>query len=209
MNQAPHAALSHPLVAAYLADLDRALASADAQERLDTVTAVTEHLTDALGGDALGDNAEPSAERVRAVLDELGPVERIADAATPASASPASSQAPPSSQTPASAQTPAGDPDEKRPGTWIAPALLATAIVSLVLPLLGGALAIGCIVTAVVLLRGEKQRRTLLIATIAVSSVTLVMTAVLVLGTLAFTNFGGGTVTESSGPVVVSEVPAG
>jgi len=185
MTKAPQTGLSHPLVVAYLGDLDRALASADPQERLDTVTAVTEHLTD-----ALGDEAEPTTEQVRAVLEELGSVEKIADAATPASpASPAW----------------ASSTEEQPRGSWVAPALLATAIVSLVLPLLGGALAIGCIVTAVVLLRGDSPRRPLLIATIVVSSVTLVITAVLVLGTLAFTSFGGGVVTESSGPVVSSE----
>lgn len=184
MTMAPHAGLSHPLVVAYLADLERALASADSQERLDTVTAVTEHLTDALGADA-----EPTTAQVRDVLEELGSVERIADAATPASAPPAS----------------VSSADEKPRGSWTAPALLATAIVSLVLPFLGALLAIGCIVAAIVLLRGEKPRRPLLRATIAVSIVTLVITAVLAAGTLAFTNFNVTGVTESGGPAVSSQ----
>jgi uncharacterized membrane protein len=183
MNQAPQTGLSHPLVVAYLADLDRALASADPQERQDTVTAVTEHLTDALGGDA-----EPTTEQVRAVLDELGSVEKIADAATPASAAPASAPA----------------TKEKPRGSWIAPALLATAIVSLVLPFFGALLAIGCIVAAVVLLRADAPRRGLLRATIAVSIVTLLVTAALVVGSLAWTTFSVSSVTESGTPAVVS-----
>ncbi|NTV38805.1 MAG: hypothetical protein HGA51_02445 [Demequinaceae bacterium] len=189
MTEAPQTALSHPLVVAYLADLDRALASADAQERLDTVTAVTEHLTDALGGDTLGIDAEPTAAQVQAVLDELGSVEKIADAATPASAPPAS-------------VAPAG---EQQRGSWTAPALLATAIVSLVLPFLGAILAIGCIVAAAVLLRGENPRRSMLRATIAVSVVTLVVTAALVVGTLAWSTYTVTSVTETGGPAVSSQ----
>ena len=184
MTKAPQTGLSHPLVVAYLGDLDRALASADPQERLDTVTAVTEHLTDALGGEA-----EPTTEQVRAVLDELGSVEKIADAATPA--------------TPAS-PTSALATDEKPRGNWIAPALLATAIVSLVLPFFGALLAIGCLVAAVVLLRGDAPRRGLLHATIAVSIVTLAITALLAVGALAFSTFSVTSVNETGGPVVVT-----
>ena len=183
MTNAPQTGLSHPLVVAYLADLDRALASADPQERLDTVTAVTEHLTDALGGEA-----EPTTEQVRAVLDELGSVEKIADAATPASA--ASGQAPSAGEQPR--------------GSWTAPALLATAIVSLAIPFLGGLIAIGCLVAAVVLLRGDAPRRGLLHATIAVSIVTLAITALLAVGALAFSTFSVTSVNETGGPVVVT-----
>ena len=200
MTKAPHTGLSHPLVVAYVADLERALASADPQERLDTVTAVTEHLTDALGGDTLGIDTEPTTAQVQAVLEELGSVEKIADAATPASAPHAS--APPASAAPAG---------EQQRGSWTAPALLATAIVSLVLPFLGAILAIGCIVAAAVLLRGGNPRRGPLRATIAVSIVTLVITVLLVVGTMAWLLFSVSSVTESgvtesSSPVVSSQV---
>jgi len=188
MTKAPQTALSHPLVVAYLSELERALASADSQERLDTVTAVTEHLTDALGGEAA-----PTTEQVRAVLDELGSVERIADAATPALASTAS--VPPAS---------ALATDEKPPGSWIAPALLAAAIVSLVIPFLGALLAIGCLVAAIVLLRGENPRRSVLRATVGVSIVTLVITAVLAYYTLAFASFSATSTTDTGGSVVVT-----
>ena len=88
MNNTPSIGLSDPLVAAYLSDLEWALSSADQQERVDTIAAVREHLTDALGGDDA--DAEPTTDAVRTVLDELGSVEQIAASASPASAPPAS-----------------------------------------------------------------------------------------------------------------------
>lgn len=185
MNKAPHAALSHPLVAAYLADLDRALATADPQERLDTVTSVTEHLTE-----ALGDTPEPTNEQVRAVLDDLGSPEQIAATATPASAI-----ATPETEQPATR------------GDWAPAVLLGAAIVSLVLPFIGAVLAIGCLVAAIVLLRRETQRRGMLQAAIAVSIVTLVITAVLAAGTLSFSAFNVDA-ESSSGPAVSVEAPA-
>ncbi|GGL15694.1 hypothetical protein ACFQGK_03100 [Cellulomonas gelida] len=39
----------HPLVQAYLADLDRALVGSDPREHQDTLDAVREHLEEALG----------------------------------------------------------------------------------------------------------------------------------------------------------------
>jgi hypothetical protein len=70
-----------PLVEAYLADLDRALAAADPRERAETVAAVREHAAELLA--RYGDDDESA----RRVLDELGPVEAIAAEATPAPAS--------------------------------------------------------------------------------------------------------------------------
>lgn len=69
-----------PLVEAYLADLDRALASADPRERAETVAAVREHAAEALARHGTDD------ESARRVLDELGSVEAIAAEATPAPA---------------------------------------------------------------------------------------------------------------------------
>ncbi|MFI6426720.1 HAAS signaling domain-containing protein [Promicromonospora sp. NPDC050880] len=65
-------------VEAYLADLDRALASADPRERAETVAAVREHAVESLARHGSGD------ESARRVLDELGPVEAIAAEVTPA-----------------------------------------------------------------------------------------------------------------------------
>jgi hypothetical protein len=191
MNKTPSTGLTHPLVAAYLSDLERALASADQQERIDTIAAVREHLTDALGGadaDAEAD-AEPTTEQVRAVLDELGSVDQIAAAATPASA-------------PLT--------EKKQEGGWAAPALMAASIVSLVIPLYGAGLAIGCLVTALVLLRSAAPRRNFLHATVAVSIVTLVVTLLLVMFSLAWFNVSGGSTSVSGGPVpaVASFAPA-
>ncbi|WP_020013505.1 HAAS signaling domain-containing protein [Promicromonospora sukumoe] len=67
-----------PLVEAYLADLDRALASADPRERAETMAAVREHANESLTLHGTDD------ESARRVLAELGPVEAIAAEATPA-----------------------------------------------------------------------------------------------------------------------------
>jgi len=195
MNTTPSTGLTHPLVAAYLSDLERALASADQQERIDTIAAVREHLTDALGGDDA--DAEPTTDEVRAVLDELGSVEQIAASATPASTPP----------TLATSTLP-GEP--KQEGGGAAPALLAASIVSLVIPLLGGVSAIGCLIAAVVLLRRGAPRRGFLQATVAISIVAFFVNVVLVAGSLALFSFSGGSTSVSGGPVpaVASYAPA-
>ncbi|MFI8524864.1 HAAS signaling domain-containing protein [Promicromonospora sukumoe] len=77
-----------PIVDAYLADLDRALASADPRERAETVAAVREHAAEALARHGWDD---ASASRV---LDELGPVDAIAAEVTPAPAPAAPAPAP-------------------------------------------------------------------------------------------------------------------
>lgn len=69
-----------PLVEAYLADLDRALAAADPRERAETVAAVREHSAELLARYGSDDEA------ARRVLDDLGPVETIAAEVTPAPA---------------------------------------------------------------------------------------------------------------------------
>lgn len=185
MNKASHTALTHPLVVAYLDDLGRALTSADDQERLDTVAAVREHLSEALDG-----RSEPTTEQVKAVLEDLGSAESIAASATPASA--------PASTASIAPVSPRGD--------WVPPVLLGISIVSLVLPFVGGLLALGTLVAAIVLLKRENSRRGLLQATIAVSAVTLVISAILLAGTLVWSSF---TVTsDSTTGVPVPTVPA-
>jgi hypothetical protein len=67
-----------PLVEAYLADLERALASSEPRERAETLAAVREHAAESL---ALHGADDAGASRV---LDELGPVDAIAAASTPA-----------------------------------------------------------------------------------------------------------------------------
>lgn len=69
-----------PLVEAYLADLDRALAGTDPRERAETVAAVREHAVESLARHGRDDEA------ARRVIGELGPVEHIAAEATPAPA---------------------------------------------------------------------------------------------------------------------------
>ena len=69
-------AVTSPLVAAYLADLERRLSDAPAADRLDVLDAVREHL-DAAFAD-LG--PEPSDDDVRRVLTELGSADDVAGA---------------------------------------------------------------------------------------------------------------------------------
>ena len=64
-----------PIVDAYLRDLDRALAGRD--DQAEVLESVREHIDEALDIPAGG---ESESERVRRVLDDLGPVERIAAA---------------------------------------------------------------------------------------------------------------------------------
>ncbi|MFE5310685.1 HAAS signaling domain-containing protein [Isoptericola sp. NPDC056605] len=68
-----------PLIEAYLADLERALAASEPRERAETLAAVQEHAAESL---ALHGSDDAGARRV---LDELGPVDAIAAASTPAS----------------------------------------------------------------------------------------------------------------------------
>jgi len=65
-----------PLVAAYLADLDRALAGADPADRLEIVDAVREHIEASLA--ELG--ASPTQAEVAGVLHRLGTADEVAAA---------------------------------------------------------------------------------------------------------------------------------
>lgn len=68
-----------PLVAAYLADLDRRLSGADPAERADIVDSVREHIDVAL--DEL--EHDPTSDDVRRVLDDLGTVDAVVAAWSP------------------------------------------------------------------------------------------------------------------------------
>lgn len=74
-----------PLVAAYLADLDRRLAGADPAERADIVDSIREHIDAAV--QELGH--EPTPEDVHRILSDLGPVDDVAAAWSPETAPPA------------------------------------------------------------------------------------------------------------------------
>lgn len=177
-------ALTHPLVAAYLDGLDAALAGADPQERADVLASVREHLADALAGDEA-----PSAERVRTVLDELGSVEQIAAAASPG-ASPVAAASTGSAPEPA---------DASDRSTWLPGLLLALAIVSFFLPLVGTALALGALIASALLLRGPSPRRPVLKATLGVSIASLAVNVLVLLGLFSFMTF-----TTSNEPAVES-----
>ncbi len=66
---------THPLVAAYLDELDRLLAGIEPRERADVMLGVREHLDGALGATGGSD------QEVREALAELGPPQLVADEA--------------------------------------------------------------------------------------------------------------------------------
>lgn len=67
---------THPLIEAYLRELDGLLAGVGPGERAEVLAGVREHIDDALAG-----RLEPSSPEVQTVLAELGPPEAVADEA--------------------------------------------------------------------------------------------------------------------------------
>jgi hypothetical protein len=67
---------THPLIAAYLRELDGLLAGLGPGERAEVVTGVREHIDSALAG-----RPDPGSREVQGVLAELGPPEAVADEA--------------------------------------------------------------------------------------------------------------------------------
>ncbi|GII99936.1 hypothetical protein CLV28_3014 [Sediminihabitans luteus] len=207
------------LVAQYLDDLERALADADPAERAETVTAVRDHLEDALG-------TRPPLDDARDVIAGLGPVELIAGAATPFAAAHGSdprarttAHGGPTAAAPSGTvvdPTPWTGPDPRfgpPPSTEIPPRLpgvaLGLATLSLVTSLawiVSWPLAIAAIVCAVVhLTRSEKRRG---MAWTAIGLGVLSFAVSLVIGL-----FSGSTVVEETGqglavPVVTGDGPA-
>ncbi|GAA2019972.1 hypothetical protein JL107_17590 [Nakamurella flavida] len=172
------ALLEHPLIAAYLADLDRALAGTDPIERADIVAGVREDLTERLSG-----GRDPSPDEIRAALGVLGPVDRIAAAATPA---------PPLTPAP----SPAGNPTA-------GPLLLAGALLGVVLlPTLFPSVAV-CLVVLVAALvvrhRRTARHRSLVTAATVVAGLGLLAGAFVLLFL----------VQASSGPVTTDPVQVG
>ncbi|GHG49428.1 hypothetical protein GCM10011331_11980 [Flavimobilis marinus] len=143
----------HPLVEAYLADLDRALRGSDPRERAETLASITEHLDEALG------NA-PSTDAVRQVLAELGPVDAIAASTTPAEPHHAA-----------------------QPPRWLPALSLAMAGASLALlllnPFIALPLALAALVMGIVQLRSDASSRPLTWAAVAVSTATILGAVIL------------------------------
>lgn len=169
--------LRDPLVAAYLAELDQALAGADPRERSDTVAAVREHLADALAG-------EHTRGRVAEVLADLGPVDQIAAAATPA-----------------------GTPTPVAVPVWRPRLTLVMAVASLVLVVLIPVIAVPLALAALVLAAGQLawargQARSTLWSAVAASTATLV--AALILG-LTLVQATSGTLERGEGQMVDPE----
>lgn len=161
MSHTPGVQRQHPLVRAYLDDLRSALAGVDPRERAETIDAVRDHI-----GDALADHDEPTDEDVRAVLARLGPVERIATAATPAF------------------------PKDAAQPVWLPSALLLAAIASLsvvlLVPWLAAGVSLACLTASILVLRQTRGSKGLLRTAAVVSALCLAIVAVmavLLLGT--------------------------
>lgn len=75
-HQQPLAGAQQALIEQYLTDLERVLRSKDPDEAADTLASVREHIDS-----AVAQLEEPDAAAIRAILTDLGPVERIGDAA--------------------------------------------------------------------------------------------------------------------------------
>ncbi|WP_066460307.1 HAAS signaling domain-containing protein [Sanguibacter suarezii] len=156
---------THPLVVAYLADLDRALAGTDPQERTDTLASIREHIDEALDG------AEQDTATTMAVLASLGPVERIAATATPAPSS-----APP---------TPAAHGSHP----WLPVVLLSCSVVAFILvfavPWVATTVAVATLVLAIMALRRGSDRAGLLRTSIVLSIGAIVVSVLLMVFLLA------------------------
>ena len=149
---------ARPLVDAYLADLDRALAAADPQERADVLATVAEHIDDALGD-------SQDAAQATSVLEALGPVERIAAAATPSPVTTSAASAP---------SPPAAHVD------WTSALLLVGAAASFALvftlPLMALPIAVATLVGSLTQLRHRRGHRRVLHASLGLSLTTLLVT---------------------------------
>lgn len=135
----------HPLVRAYLGDLDRALTGSDAREHAETMAEITEHLDQSVP-------PESDVAHVRRVLAELGPVESIAAVAQPAPQ-----------------QTPGVDP------LALATVIAAGAVVVLLflMPFVAVPLALIALILGVVQLRTRRTSRTLAIVGVVLAAVPL------------------------------------
>ncbi|PWJ54439.1 Uncharacterized membrane protein [Quadrisphaera granulorum] len=165
----------HPLVQAYLADLERALVGADPRERADVLDGVREHLQE-----SLGDDGAAEAVRVQRVLADLGPVERIAAQAT--------SAVPPATASPEPAR---GDVTSL---VALVAAIGAAAV--FFIPFVSIPVAVAALVTSLVHLRSPEANRRRCWTASAVSTAVLVLTAAAAVLLLPVS-----TVVVESGPV--------
>jgi len=165
----------HPLVAAYLADLDRALIGSDPREREDTLEAIRDHLREALG-------EAPTSDDVRGVLADLGSVDAIAAGTTP-SASAATVTVVPAA------------PDARLDRGALVASVLALLLL-FVSPWAGLPLALVALVVAVQRTRRGGDRSGAAWTAVVVSAATLVLGVV-----LSLTLFASGAGTPSPGTV--------
>lgn len=197
-----------PLVGAYLADLDRALAGADPADRLEIVDAVREHIDTAVA--ELG--AAPTQAEIAGVLRRLGTADDVAAAWAIGADRPTG---PPALLRP-TAHGPAPVPDDGRAaGTspWLValvvlvglavlgPALLALAVVLWPVAI---AIALAATVALGIAWRRATTHRSAWLAAFAACTVLTLTLVVTVAGLVAFRSAGQ----SSGGSVQVDVVPA-
>ena len=152
----------HPMVEAYLADLDRALSGSDPREHAETMSAIREHLADAIAPDA-------TAEQVRHALDELGPVETIAASTTQSTSTP-------------------GRPGID--GLAISALIAAAAGMLLLVPLpfIGAPLTLIALITGIAHLRTTRQGKSLAWTAVVISALTLAISLIFAITLLSVSN---------------------
>ena len=177
------------LAEAYLRDLDRALAAAEPREREETLAEVGEQLHEAAA-------ADPTGDQVRRRIEELGPVDAIAAAATPADG--------PATPTPAT-------PTQGPPRDWFVVGTTIASGVALITALLyfplAAIIALVTFVLGIVQLFTSRAGRMLPVLSIVMSAVVLVMAAIAILGLVAWQTFDDSSVFIEEDTGQVEEAP--
>jgi HAAS domain-containing protein len=189
-----------PLITAYLGDLERALADADPVDREEVLASVREHIEESLG------DGEPDPSAVAAVLEHLGPVERIAAEARGGAAGGAAARIEPVEVRPVD-EWPANERSQAERPWSSGPVLLGAAVFSLVtllfLPLLDVPLAIAVVVLGVMGARRHRGAAGQYWAAVTIGALTVVVTVGAVAASLSLATFQSSS-TEGPVQVVVS-----
>ena len=194
----PEHIVAHPLVRAYLQDLDRTLAGTE--DRAEVLDAVTEHITSA----AAALPGPPTTAQVQDILAGLGPVERIAAAGAPA-------------RDREEGTAPQSVPPQRQAdGAWLGTPSGIVALVSLILsvfllPLFLPLAGLSLVLAIIALVRRRPRPRSALVITIISSVLIVAYLAIGILATLALFSVttGDGSTSEPAMPSpAVTSAPA-
>lgn len=195
----PEHIVTHPLVRAYVQDLDRMLAGTE--DRTEVLDAVTEHVSSA----AAALSGPPTTAQVQDILAGLGPVERIAAAG--ASAAERAKNAAPESAPP---------PQTQADSAWLATPSGIVALISLILsvfllPLFLPLAGLSLVLAIIALVKRRPRPRSALVITISSSVLIVAYLAVGILATMALFSVttGDGSTSEPAMPnPAVTSAPA-